>query len=361
MTLARTRDLPPDIVDLLHRGDGLIDLASAKDAIVGIDRLLRLTDSGELVRVGAGVYASAGYFERCDEWERHLLRARAFALSCGSDAMLTGWSAARAWDLPTIGPAPQLATVVRPKRPGLGVTTTPYGRVLVADIPESHRCRIAGTRLVSQAWTAADVARTAPIPAALAVADAVARAAFDIAEAISHMGHWVGVGRARWVAEHADPLAESPLETLGRFTCIEFDLPLPVSNAWVGDQRPAYRVDGLWPFHGVVHEADGAVKYDNRPDAASILSKQREREWELRELFGLEVIRYGWDLAVHRRHELARRFALRLNGRQLAAPVRWWKHVPGTGPVEPEPGDWPSAHPLSVVLPAGWREHLGRS
>jgi hypothetical protein len=361
VTLARTRDLPPDIADLLHRGDGLIDVASAKDAIVGIDRLLRLAETGDLVRVGTGVYASARHLDRCDEWEQHLLRARAFALSCGPDAMLTGWSAARAWELPTIGAAPDLACVVRPKVRGLGATRTLRGRVLVANVPESHRCRTAGTRLVSQAWTAADVSRTAPIPAALAVADAVARAGFDIAEAITHMSHWCGVGRARWVADHADPLAESPLETLGRFTCIEFDLPLPVSNAWVGDQRPAYRVDGLWPFHGVVHEADGALKYDNRPDAASIVTKQREREWELRQLFGLDVVRYGWDLAVHRRHELARRFAARLSHGQRSTPVRWWKHVPGVGPVEPEPGDWPSPHPPSIVLPAGWRDPHGRS
>ena len=88
---------------------------------------------------------------------------------------------------------------------------------------------------------------------------------------------------------------------------------------------------------------------------------QREREWELRHRCGLEVVRYGWDLAVHRRHELARRFAALLSRTQPSEPVRWWKHVPGVGPVEPEPGDWPSPHPLSIVLPAGWRDALGRS
>jgi hypothetical protein len=52
---------------------------------------------------------------------------------------------------------------------------------------------------------------------------------------------------------------------------------------------------------------------------------------------------------------LAERFsALLRDNPARAEPIRWWKHVPGVGPVEPEPADWPSPHPVSVVLPAGW-------
>jgi len=53
------------------------------------------------------------------------------------------------------------------------------------------------------------------------------------------MQHWKGVDDARWIAEHSNPNAETALETLGRFTCIEFALPRPVCNAWVGAEgRP---------------------------------------------------------------------------------------------------------------------------
>jgi hypothetical protein len=151
-----------------------------------------------------------------------------------------------------------------------------------------------------------------------------------------------------------NPAAESALETLGRFTCMEFDLPMPVCNAWVGSSGPVYRVDGLWPFHWSAYEADGALKYDNRPDASSIVAAQSEREFYLRRL-GLDVARYGWDLGFRRRAALAERFsALLRDNPARAEPIRWWKHVSGVGPVKPEPADWPSPHPVSVVLPAGW-------
>ncbi|PSL04684.1 hypothetical protein CLV30_105150 [Haloactinopolyspora alba] len=207
---------------------------------------------------------------------------------------------------------------------------------------------------MSREWAVAEVARTGPIPHALVVADAAASTGADLHEGAAHMSGWVGVHRARWVAAHADPLAESPIETLGRFTCIEFDLPMPVSNAWVGAERPEFRVDGLWPHHGVASEADGAIKYDNRPDASQIVARQSEREWRLRRL-GLDLARYDWDLASRDRAELARRFtALLRDNPPRHEPIRWWKHDPDTGPVEPQPHDWPSPRPASIVLPAGW-------
>lgn len=168
------------------------------------------------------------------------------------------------------------------------------------------------------------------------------------------MRRWARVSRARWVADQADPCAETPIETMGRFTCIEFNLPMPVSNLWVGPDGPRYRADGLWPFHWAAFEGDGAVKYDNRPDASAIVAAQAEREWVLRRA-GLDFARYGWDLATQRRAELAGRFtALLRDNPPRDRPIRWWKHMPGKGPVEPGPADWPSPGPSSIVLPAGW-------
>src|SRR5918994_3953138 len=181
-------------------------------------------------------------------------------------------------------------------------------------------------------------------PHGLVVADAAVRQGVDLDSVLQHMARWKGIHRARWLTRHANPTAESALETLGRFTCMEFDLPMPVCNAWVGSSSPVYRVDGLWPFHWSAYEADGALKYDNRPDASSIVAAQSEREFYLRRL-GLDVARYGWDLGFRRRATLAERFAALLRDNPARAePIRWWKHVPGVGPVEPEPADWPSPH-----------------
>jgi hypothetical protein len=209
--------------------------------------------------------------------------------------------------------------------------------------------------VVSRAWAAVDVGRTAPVAHALVVADAALRMGADLAGVVAHMTRWPGMRRARWVVDHADPGSESALETLGRFACLEALLPLPVSNAWIGHDRPVFRVDGLWPWHWAAHEADGAVKYDDRPDASRIVAAQNEREWYLRRL-GLDVVRYGWTLATGHRGELAARFAALLHDNPAReVPIRWWKDVPGAGPVAPKAEDWPEPGPPRGGLPSWWR------
>ena len=187
-----------------------------------------------------------------------------------------------------------------------------------------------------------------------AIVDRAAALGADLQGCLPQVAGRTGVGRARWVAGHADPQAESPLESLGRFAAIEAGLPAPVSNAWVGDGRPRYRVDGLWPHHWAVFEADGAVKYDNRPDASSIVSRQREREWELRRL-GLRLCRYDWHLAWGNPSELAQRFRhLLADHPPRGTPVRWWRHDPVRGPVDPGPADWPDPLGNYVTMPPLW-------
>ncbi|WP_053202789.1 hypothetical protein [Jiangella muralis] len=83
---------------------------------------------------------------------------------------------------------------------------------------------------------------------------------------------------------------------------------MPVSNVWIDTGGSRYRVDHLLPDRWLVFEGDGSLKYDDRLDAGRVVAEQREREWRLRES-GLEVVRYGWDLARHDRRRLAARFA----------------------------------------------------
>jgi hypothetical protein len=313
-------------------------------------RLRRLVAADLLTRIGNGHYVAASTYEGSSVWDRHCLAARALADAC-QDVYVTGVSAAALWRLPRVERPPRQPAVVRPKAAGLGPTTSPHGRVLVAELPRPHRWRIGRTRVVSRAWAAVDTARSVPSHNGLIVADAAVRAGADLDEVVRLMSGWPGIVRARWVVEHADPGAESPIESLGRFTCLASRLPMPVCNAWVGLDRPVYRVDGLWPWHWAAQEADGAVKYDNRPDATRVVTAQNDREWYLRRL-GLDVVRYDWDLAWRRRLELAGRFAALLRDNPVrSVPIRWWKHVPGLGPVAPEPSDWPSSDPLPGPFP----------
>jgi hypothetical protein len=205
---------------------------------------------------------------------------------------------------------------------------------------------------MSADWASVDLARTAEIPAALVALDAAARNGGDLAAILPHMHRWPGVNRAAWLVDHADPASESPLETLGRLGFIEHDLPMPVANAWVGRDRPERRVDGLLPWHGWAWEGDGALKYDNRSDASKIVRDQNDREFTLRRI-GLDFLRYSWaDVFPTRAPFAAKARAMFADHPARSTPMRWWKHVPGVGPVEPEPGDYPSPYPIRIILPA---------
>lgn len=350
----RLISIPRDIDELLVREHGIVTSAVARTAGVHEGRLRRLREAGVLTRLAPGCYAASDAWRDATPWRRFRWRSWAFAKSRGLPVFLTGWSATVTWDLPTMDGPPSIPEAVRSKTLRRCGERNGYGVVRAVDIPVGHARMLGRVGVMSRELAVADVARSGPLPHALVVADAAVRTGADLHAATHHMGGWAGVHRARWIASHADPLAESPIETLGRFTCIQFDLPMPVSNAWVGRDSPEFRVDGLWPYHWAASEADGAVKYDNRPDASRIVASQNDREWRLRRL-GLDIVRYGWQLAANRRAELADRFTdLLKDNPPRDEPIRWWKHEPGVGPVEPAPHDWPSPNPALIVLPAGW-------
>ncbi|TDC48186.1 hypothetical protein E1212_21945 [Jiangella ureilytica] len=200
------------------------------------------------------------------------------------------------------------------------------GRLRAVSLAPHHRSYANGSRTTGPARTTIDIARTAPRADALVVADAVLAAGATVADlqaVLEFQTGWRGVGAAAWLVAHADPRAESPLETLGRLAFIENGLPVPVSNVWIDTGRRRYRVDHLLADRWLVFEGDGSLKYDGRLDAGRVVADQREREWQLREL-GLEVVRYGWDLARNDRKRLAVRFAAAIKRCPVrATPISW--------------------------------------
>jgi hypothetical protein len=351
-------ELPSDVQDLLLRNHGVLLAADARGAGISDSKLRRLTAAGKLRRLAQGVYVEAAAFDALDDWQRFALQARAFGLRCGQDAFLTGWACTAIRRFPTLGRPPTLPTAIRPKdgrrEPFIGTE----GRVVVAHLPAAHRWTLGRLRVVSDEWAVVDVARSARLPDSLVVADEAARRGLDLAGVLPHMRRWAGVGRAAWVVEQAEPTIESPLETLGRFTFIEYDLPMPVTNAWVGRDGPEWRLDGLLPWHWWGYEGDGALKYDNREDASKIVREQQEREFQLRRL-GLDLLRYGWpDVYPSREPLVAKVRAMFGDCPPRPKAIKWWKDIPGQGPVDPKLEDWPLPGPLGLVLPAGWRQDL---
>ncbi len=322
------RTLPDDVTRLLRAGRGVFGVSEAQACGVTRARVARLAQAGTLVRLADGVYAAAEEYAAAVPWRAFALRARAFLRTCGPQAVAAGWSAAVLVHLPTIGEPPPLPLAHVPREAGRS-SNNRYGLVRAVPLPPEHQSVRNGCGVTSFPRTVVDLARTAPRADALVVADAAASTPHAVAAfgaVLEYQASWPGSRAASWVIEHADPYAESALETLGRLTFLEYDLPVPVSNAWIDTGRRRYRVDHLLPDRWLVFEGDGSLKYDNRLDAGRVVADQREREWQLREL-GLEVVRYGWELARHDRRRLAARFEAALaTCPERTASVPWWRH-----------------------------------
>jgi hypothetical protein len=167
----------------------------------------------------------------------------------------------------------------------------------------------AGVPTVGLAYTVVDVARHFGSTAGLIVVDAVLSRGVHretLARLTNEMVRYPGMETAKWTIEHADPRCESPLETLGRLAFLSAERAVPVSNAWFLAGGREFRVDHYLSEIGVVLEADGALKYNNRPDADQVVAAEKERERLLRNL-GLGIVRYNWALALHNPRELVRR------------------------------------------------------
>jgi len=298
----------------------------ARDAeAAGISRsvLRRSADRGELTRLGKAAFVSTSIFEAASLWEAFRLRSIAFSLSSGPDTFLTGPAAAAVLEIPMVGDPPDHPTALRPGNAHVGHDRSPYGRVRHGYLPPSHQRRRGRAFTVSPAYCAVDIARHYGTRDGILAADRVLASGVHrevLANLVDNMSRYPGIESARWVVENADPRAESPLESLGRFAFLSEGLPAPVSNAWIPVAGQWFRADHLLPEQGVILEADGAVKYDNRVDAATLVRADRDRERLLRSLhFG--IARYGWSLAMGKPSEIIRRA-------QEAARLRSGQPVP---------------------------------
>jgi Transcriptional regulator, AbiEi antitoxin len=241
--MARLTEIPAQLRTLLRDGHGVFTVGEAAGVGVSDDRLQRLIRVDLLAPVARGVYASTEQLNG-DPWLAHAIRTRGFVRASGPSSLATGWSAVAVRTLFTIGTPPLLPTVARAYPARRGSSRTRYAVIRPTRIPADHYAIHDGCPVASPAWMVCDLARMSPRPAGLIVADSVMRAGTsrsDLLDVVDHMSHWPGVSAASWIAQHADGRAESGLETLGRLGCIEADLPIPLSNVWVG---PGGRVHG---------------------------------------------------------------------------------------------------------------------
>jgi len=97
-----------------------------------------------------------------------------------------------------------------------------------------------------------------------------------------------GMSQVKRALSFADPVRESPIESLSYGHIVEAGLPLPTCQHEVRSPYGVYFPDFFWEEHGVIGESDGRVKY---VDSAAVM-REKEREQVLRDL-GFRIVRWS--------------------------------------------------------------------
>jgi hypothetical protein len=312
--------------------DGLFSAAQASAAGLTKAEIAARVRSGAWHRVVRSVYVEQPLWAAMDDRQRHLATAGARLL-----VLRPGWAVARrsavlAHDLPYLGKPPQTPQLLRDHGSGGPRVRATSRHERIAALPQQDLRRLGGLLVCSLERTALDLARSETFVSAVVVADAALRRGVEPASLTAvarRCAGWPGGLRALRVAEFADGLSESPLESMSRVAIAACGLPAPELQieVWV-EQRCVARVDKLWRGCNLVGEDDGRSKYVD----PGVLYAEKLREEALEDL-GLEVVRWDWDAALrdHRRLEAKIRRGMEQGARKVLDPrVRF---VPTTVPL----------------------------
>ncbi len=284
-------------VDLAGRQGFVLTTAQARAAGIEPPEQRRLLRSGQWCFVRRGVASPL----RVRDHESRLVLSTAGAVLARPGTIASHESAALVHALPLLrDPVRPIVTARSSSLSGhRGNLQVHRGRVAVDEITTWF-----GLPLTEVARTVLDLARH-DRGAGLVAADFALRhhlcSSERLTELVARSAGWPGNAAARWVVLHADPRAESPLETITRLLLATTDLPAPRLQAWIGRDR----VDMLWDEQRVVLEADGRVKYGSS-GRADPLWEEKLRQHRL-EAAGYRVVRTVWAEVVGRPHVLVDR------------------------------------------------------
>lgn len=194
-----------------------------------------------------------------------------------------------------------------------GVRIRPDAHVMVHQRLGAPLRRVSGRLATAPAWTAIEVARTLRRPRALATLDAALRTkactTAELDAAAAEQRGRRGIVAVRDLLPHADPRAESPMESEMRLVFIEWAVPTPELQYEIVDRSgQKWRVDFAWP------QAKLAAEYDSIEWHANPASFTRDR------IKAARLQECGWttipavvdDIRKHPEH-LVRQVLWRLN------------------------------------------------
>lgn len=305
MTLDLLRD--PDVLQL-----------SRAATLVGMDgrALRREHAAGTLTSIRRGMYTASSLWSDLAARDRYLLRMRAVLDSRKGVAVFSHASAAAIWDLPLVGPWPEVVhmfTVDESRRSSKRGIRWHRAPLLEGDIVE-----VDGVLVTSPLRTLLDLARTTTFMSAVATldaglaravqqngtADAAGRLREMLLERLDALGHAPGTARARCTIDFASHLAGSPGESVSRVQMHLLRFPKPELQFPVVDRNgTVWHSDFGWPAYRQLGEFDGFTKYtratytDGRP-IEEIVWAEKKREDLMRAASGYGMARWLWGDAL---------------------------------------------------------------
>ncbi|MDQ2797696.1 MAG: hypothetical protein M3Y06_11125 [Actinomycetota bacterium] len=227
------------------------------------------------------------------ERRRHALAASGAALLHPGQTV-SGRSAAILHGLPTLA----VPSVPEMTQSGATLGRRAGAQVRGATISDLDRTDWFGAPVTTIPRTLVDLARHSRRDALMAADAALREAVTDrtaIEAALASATGWPGIKQARAVLALANPLSESPLESITRLALHDDGFPPPQLQVEIVDptRRSPWRVDLLWPDARLILECDGQGKY-----TAAEARRERRREARLRAL-GYRIERLLWTEIVH--------------------------------------------------------------
>lgn len=291
---------------------GIFTRRQALESGYSADEIQRMLNRHEWHGIRRGVYVEQAVWDALPERDRSLLEIRAAYTRVRARGVISHWSAALLWGLDLHEPDLALLHLTRPDR---------HSSRKEAGI-QHHVCRLDageviefdGMQVTSLARTVVDLACLAGIESGLVAADCALRRGLtgdELEGQLHRQSDCPGAIKAGHVVSRADGRAESPGETLCRYTFEQLGLPAPELQVEFHDSSGSVRarVDFAWPEHRVVAEFDGRSKYyrdvQDGVNPGDVVWREKRREDWLRRTHTLDMVRIVWaDLRPNRRRQL---------------------------------------------------------
>ncbi|AMS06320.1 hypothetical protein DUY81_14785 [Acidipropionibacterium acidipropionici] len=267
------------------------------------------------------------------------LRARQLELIAGTAPALTGqpWilshtSAVALLGLPMTRDGAGSVWINR--APGTSSYRSPLLISRSVSIDDDEIVNVAGYQVTGPGRTAVDMSRQFGFVTGTMITDAVLRGGVtrtQLQDLVNRASHLRGNATARAVCDFADPLSESPGESLMRARLKEKECSPTSLQVDIYDQygRFVARCDFGWLEWGVVGEYDGPQKYlrDRKPgeSLSDVIVREKAREADIRDQ-SLEVIRFC--RADLRNPKAAAARVRRLLNQRGLLPTPWTNPVP---------------------------------